>query len=542
MIKTILKNCTLIAATVLSFTGCTGAETAPVDTTIQSTETSNNASFAKASGYSDLYLDSTQLETFITTHGVADKRAADIRDFYQSRNYQFAWFTGDGLDEHGRAFWNLHNNFLNYTQDSSLFNKDLHQKMEVLVNDEAEAGLNENEIKELELSLTEHFFQYASYAFTGSVDPKDLKWYIPRKKLNAVTLLDSLIASNGENLDKWEPVNESYKKMRTGLMRYYQMEKRGGWSPITGDKKVYKQGDSSATVQQIKERLRLSGDYTSADGSPYFTNELDVAVKKAQQRFGLAQDGVVGPATLRALNIPVTERIEQMLLNMERMRWMPQHDEGKRLVANIPEYKLHVYEGTKKMFDMPVVVGKAAHKTVVFNDQLKHVVFSPYWNIPASIVRDEILPAMRRNGNYLAQNNMERTGTRNGLPVIRQKPGGDNSLGRVKFIFPNSYAIYFHDTPAKSLFSQNKRAFSHGCIRVAEPKRLASYLLEDQSEWNDNSITTAMHADSEKWVSVSKPVSVAITYFTSWVDEEGQVHFREDIYGHDKALAERLFN
>ena len=337
-------------------------------------------------------------------------------------------------------------------------------------------------------------------------------------------------------------MNQQYKQLRQQLTRYYKIEKSGGWPEISGVQKVYKQGDSAAAVRQLKERLRQSGDYIDSDTSILFTTSLKDALQAAQQRFGLKPDGVAGPATLRALNKPVTDRIKQMLVNMERMRWMPASGEGKRLVANIPEYKLHVYEGAKKVFDMRIVVGKAANKTVVFNDQMKHIVFSPYWNIPASIVRNEILPAMQRNSGYLSQKNMEQTGTRNGLPVIRQKPGGSNSLGRVKFLFPNSYAIYFHYTPARSLFGRNKRAFSHGCIRLAEPQKLAVYLLQDQQAWDESRISSAMNAGTEKWVNLTEPVPVAITYFTSWADNDGQVHFREDIYGHDKALAERLFN
>ena len=541
MIKKRLKYYTLILYALLSFTGCTGAGTARDEKTHLSRESSSNLAYAEAPGYSDLYLDSLVVEQYISKHAVLEAKADNIRDFYQNRSYQYAWFAGDGLDEHGRAFWNLHNNFLNYSQDSSLFERELHRKMELLVNDEEEATFTQEEVRELELSLTGHFFDYAKHAFTGTVDPKSLQWYIPRKRLNAVSLLDSLVATNGENLDQWEPVNREYKQMRTALMRYYKIEKEGGWQEISGDEKVYRQGDSSAAVQLLKERLRISGDYNTADTSALFTPALRAAVQTSQRRFGLKQDGVVGPATLRALNKPVTDRIQQMLVNMERMRWMPAHDAGRRLVANIPEYKLHVYEGNRKVFDMRIVVGKAANKTVGFNDKLKHIVFSPYWNIPASIVRKEILPAMQRNPAYLAQKNMEQTGTRNGLPVIRQKPGGNNSLGRVKFLFPNSYAIYFHDTPAKSLFDQNKRAFSHGCIRLAEPTRLATYLLQDNPSWNESRITQAMFAEKEKWVDVQEPVSVAITYFTSWVDEEGSVHFREDIYGHDRELAARLF-
>ena len=167
---------------------------------------------------------------------------------------------------------------------------------------------------------------------------------------------------------------------------------------------------------------------------------------------------------------------------MERLKNFPAITSGTRLVANIPEFKLHVYEGDREVFNMAIVVGTESNKTVIFDDEMKHIVFSPYWNVPPSIVQNEILPAVRKNRNYLRQNNYEQTGTEDGLPVIRQKPGRMNSLGLVKFVFPNSHAIYFHDTPAKSLFSVRKRTFSHGCIRLAEPFKLAQYLLRN-TEW-----------------------------------------------------------
>ncbi len=195
----------------------------------------------------------------------------------------------------------------------------------------------------------------------------------------------------------------------------------------------------------------------------------------------------------------------------------------------------------KKIFDMDIVVGTSANHTVIFNDTLKYVVFSPYWNIPRSIVRNEILPGIRKNQNYLASKNMEQTGFSNGLPVIRQRPGGNNALGRVKFIFPNSYSIYFHDTPSKSLFEKKERAFSHGCVRLAEPEKMAQYLLRNEAKWTKNEIRKAMNSSKEKWVALKEPVPVLITYFTSWISTDGLLNFREDIYDHDKKMAERLF-
>ena len=223
------------------------------------------------------------------------------------------------------------------------------------------------------------------------------------------------------------------------------------------------------------------------------------------------------------------------------MRWMPTKPSGKLIVVNIPEFVLHVYEEKKKAFDMNVVVGKEGHNTVSFNGNLSTIVFSPYWNVPPSIVKNEILPKMRANKHYLAHQQMEQTGTDGGLPVIRQKPGDKNSLGHVKFLFPNSFNIYFHDTPAKSLFSQDKRAYSHGCIRLAEPEKMAAYLLRDDAAWTPEKITEAMNQDKEQYVKLKKPVPVMISYYTAWVGEDGLLNFRDDIYQHDANLMKKMF-
>ena len=186
---------------------------------------------------------------------------------------------------------------------------------------------------------------------------------------------------------------------------------------------------------------------------------------------------------------------------------------------------------------MNIVVGSTAHNTVIFTGTLKYIVFSPYWNVPPSILKKEILPAIKRNKNYLAAHNMEWNG--NG---VRQKPGPNNSLGLVKFLFPNAYNIYLHDTPAKSLFGEDRRAFSHGCIRLSEPPRLARFLLRNDSNWDSLKIVRAMNARKEQYVTVKETVPVYIGYFTAWVDREGKLNFRDDIYGHDQKMAARMFN
>ena len=242
------------------------------------------------------------------------------------------------------------------------------------------------------------------------------------------------------------------------------------------------------------------------------------------------------------MNVPVVNRIEQILMNMDRMRWMATPSEGNLIRVNIPEFELHAYEGKRKVFDMDVVVGKEGHNTMIFNGDLNQVVFSPYWNLPSSIVQKEILPEMEKNPDYLAQQDMEITGKdEDGVPVIRQDPGDKNALGKVKFLFPNSFNIYFHDTPAKALFEKDRRAYSHGCIRLKDPEKMAEYVLRDQPEWTTEKIEDAMNSGHEKWVKVKDPIPVVVTYYTAWVDDNGKLNFRPDIYGHDAEQAGKMF-
>jgi murein L,D-transpeptidase YcbB/YkuD len=330
--------------------------------------------------------------------------------------------------------------------------------------------------------------------------------------------------------------------LKNKLIIYYEIDKKGGWDSINLKNKAYRVGDSAEVILALKKRLSITGDYAGETTSLKFTEQLKLGLLHAQERLGLNADGVLGKSAANELNVSVKDRIEQMLINMERLKWMPNESSGVRLVANIPEFTLHVFNGNQQDFSMKIVVGKAGHNTVIFTDSLSYIVFNPYWNIPQSIVRNEILPAMRRNGNYLRRNNMELTGTSNGLPVIRQKPGPKNSLGRVKFIFPNNYNIYFHDTPAKTLFDLQDRAFSHGCIRLGEPEKLADYLLKDNPDWPTSKIHDMMvNGGKNTWVKLKEKIPVYLVYFTAWVTKDGALNFRDDIYGHDAKMKELMF-
>jgi murein L,D-transpeptidase YcbB/YkuD len=522
----------LVMATITACNNSSGKQNLPVkrDTTI-----------TKTSAYSSLNLDSTLLEKYISNNELESSMAEKMRDFYKNRNYHFAWFSPDGLTEQARTFYNLHNTYIKADEDTSHYDRQLDSTMEKLMNDDSFI-LPPQEVTQTELHLTEHFFKFTKVAYEGTIDPSELQWHIPKRKIDAVSLLDSLMAKNGAKLEDWEPVNRLYPLLERKLVDYYNIDKTGGWPSIDLNKKAYRVGDSAEAIPALKKRLTITGDYAGEDSSIYFTNALELGLQHAQKRLGLNPDGVLGNQTIQELNVPVKTRIEQMLINMERLKWMPNEGSGVRLVANIPEFRLHVLNGDTEEFSMKIVVGKAGHNTVIFTDSLEYIVFNPYWNIPESIVRNEIVPSMRRKRNYLSRNNMEQTGYSNGLPVIRQMPGPSNSLGMVKFIFPNNYNIYFHDTPAKSLFDLQDRAFSHGCVRLGEPERLAEYLLRDNQDWPESKIHDMMtFGGKNTWVKLKNKIPVYLVYFTAWVGKDGVLNFRDDIYGHDGKMRDMMF-
>ena len=333
----------------------------------------------------------------------------------------------------------------------------------------------------------------------------------------------------------------AYRGLKEKLAVYYEIVKNGGWPKIELTKKTLKKGESAPEIVAIKKRLRLTGDLKVADSSEVFNDTLEAAIKAFEERFGLTPSGKITESLITAMNVPAKYRLEQILMNMDRMRWLAPNQNGRLIVVNIPEFKMHVNENGERVFDMVVVVGKEGHNTMMFNGDLNQVVFSPHWNVPESIVKNEILPAMDNNPDYLASQNMEIVKNDGDYPVIRQLPGPGNALGKVKFLFPNSFNIYFHDTPSKSLFERDKRAFSHGCIRLKEPEKFANYVLKDQPEWTPEKISAAMNSGTEKFVKVKDPIPVVITYYTAWVDEQGMLHFRDDIYGHDARLAKKMF-
>lgn len=489
-----------------------------------------------ATRYTSLTIDTPTLSRFIRNEVRDAGDARRIRAFYAGRNYQYAWFDEQGLTEQGAAFWNIHQMLAAKLGDTSAFERELGRNMTALIDDDG-PPLSRFEWPKTELRLTSEFFRYLSRLFNTKIRPEEMQWYIPRRKIDPKAMLDSFLAGGHPEL---KPLNRFYYRLLDKMEQYVAIAKKGGWPTIPLVKKPLASGSSNPVITLLKQRLQITGDLTADDTGPLFTDNLYAAIIRVQRCFGMKETGVIDDRLIKQLDVPVEQRIETMDINLKRAQWLPE-ESPDFLVANIPEFRLHVFENNKPAFSMPVVVGKAAHKTVIFSDTLKYIVFSPYWNVPPSIVRNEMVPAMKKDRGYLARHNLEITGYSNGLPVIRQKPGRDNSLGRVKFLFPNRFNIYFHDTPAKSLFEKETRAFSHGCVRLGEPIKLAAWLLRDDRSWTHEKILAAMDQTKEKWVRLDHPIPVFIVYFTAWVTSDGQLNFRNDIYGHDRRMAKHLF-
>src|SRR4051794_33193379 len=489
--------------------------------------------------FNNFFLDSAQLKKFLSAHAEFKNYKRQFIDFYKERNYEYAWFDSSGLGEQAGNFINLLNSTISNFGDSSFYNKKLYTAYTGFTNGNSTKHIY-SEVENTELLLTGQFFSYADKIYQGTdSDVASLGWFIPRKKIDVAAILDSVIVSK-KQADEFAPVGEQYKKLQSFIPIYFSLQKIN-WDSISKPQTLLHVRDKHKIILKIKDRLNTLGDLKINDSTKIFDTALLTAVKKFQHRMGLDVDGVIGAKMIDELNVTPAQRIQQIFVNLERLRWMPSVSEPKRIFVNIPEYKMYVYDSGKLNFTMNVIVGTTANSTVIFSGNLKYIVFSPSWRVPVKIVRTEILPEMKKDTGYLRKHNMERIGGPDTLPSIRQKPGDDNSLGRVKFLFPNNYDIYFHDTLNKDLFTASSRSFSHGCIRVGEPKHLAQFLLQSDTSWNSYRIDTCMNATKETWVGLQHSVPVVIGYFTAWVDINGDLNFRKDIYGHDEKLANKLF-
>jgi L,D-transpeptidase YcbB len=420
-----------------------------------------------------------------------------------------------------------------------------------------------------DLALTVCAMRYISDLHIGRVNPKRVAFFIddePRKLDLAEFLKEHVVNAPDLSgaLAQVEPPYPVYHRTIQALQNYIEFAKEDDGEQLPAVKKAIAPGQPYAGRERLARLLRLVGDLPPAANvapdSLIYDGALVDAVKSFQRRFGRDPSGMIDAQTLADLNVPLRRRVQQMQLMLERLRWLPSSYEEAPIVVNIPEFRLRGYD---KHFNvgvtMKVVVGKAlGHDTPVFTDTMQYVVFRPYWEVPPSITRAELIPHIVRDPDYLAQKDFEVVdlhqnvitvgtvsgeviaGLRSGTLSIRQRPGPKNSLGLAKFVFPNSYNVYMHDTPATEFFARSRRDFSHGCVRLEHPTELAAWVLRNNPGWSPERIQAAMNGTTTQQVRLAHPIPVLIVYGTVIVLEDGLVHFYDDIYGHDTALEKAL--
>jgi len=484
---------------------------------------------------SKIPFDSTQVAPFYLKFPELVKYEKEVKAIYRKYHFQTIWLAEKGVVEFGHS---LYSKVKALEAEGVPSTFPYEAKLDGVFDDEIENTLTD---QETELMLTNLFVFYAGKVYKG-MDEKtttDIGWLLPRKPLSYTVLLDSIFASKNLANDESKFVLKQYYKLKTVLQQYREIEKKGGWSPIESDPKIkaYKPGDSAKAIRQIREYLFITNDIKQDNGSSKYDVELMTAIKKYQARNGFKPTTTITQTHIKQMNRPIGDRIKQIIVNMERCRWIdPEIVNSKELVVvNIPSYLLNFYEAGKSILESPVVVGKSNSKTVIFSGNMSYIAFSPYWNVPQSIINKEVKPGMAKNPNYLEAHNME---WNNGQ--VRQKPGIRNSLGLIKFMFPNAQNIYLHDTPSKSLFERETRAFSHGCIRVKKARELALTILKDDKNWTPAKIDAAMNAGKESTYSLQRKIPVYIGYFTAWVNDNGEINFYDDIYKRDENLYKLL--
>ena len=515
-----------------------------------------NSNIYSKQDYSDLTLNQVAIDSFFVANPESNSIKDEVIKFYKNRNYQCAWFNKTGMTQAVPNFYNQLQNYSSDFNDKQFYNPQLDTLITLIKTNKVDSKVNLINNKSLELLLTTTFFKYSKKVYGGIIkNPHNLDWFIPKNKKNYQVVLDSLVISDNKNISK-EPVNQYYIKLIEKLRQYRDIQKKGGFPIVITDKKTLKLNQIDSCLPKVKQHLFLTKDLQNNDNSQVFTKELELAVINFQKRLGLGENGKIDKQTLIELNKPVDFRINQMMVNLERLRWIPVEMGKEFLLVNVPEFKLHVFENGKEIWLTNIVVGKDAKQTSIFKGNISKIILNPYWNVPNSIINEEILPALKRNPAYLTKNNMEvlsgehivnasrinwKKYEKNIPFTIRQKPGKDNALGKMKFLFPNNFSIYLHDTPTKSLFNRTKRDFSHGCIRVENPMKLALYFLKNNKEWNQVKIDSILTTGKEFDISIKPTIPVYIAYFTAWVDNQGNLNFRNDIYDLDAALAKEIF-
>lgn len=485
--------------------------------------------------------------------------------FYERRVYQPAWTDSQGPLPQTETLLNA----IRHADREGLRPGDYHlEKIEAILSELHQTPKlweqpHPRQLVDLDLLLTDAFLIYGSHLLAGRINPEqiDPQWFANRREADLAQLLEDALSSNQieETLAALLPAYAGYTRLRDTLAIYRKFAETGGWPTVPSGSKL-RQGDRSERIPLLRQRLAAEGFLTNvgADDQTLFDNDVEQALKKFQMQNGLETDGILGTQTLQALNISADQRVRQIVVNMERWRWLPQNLGDRYILVNIASFNLDVLEQETPVLNMRVVAGKSYRKTPVFSDKITYLVINPYWGVPDTIAKKDILPKQKKDPNFLMNQKIRvfegwGANTREIDPSIidwnnvtaanltyrfKQDPGPQNALGRIKFMFPNQFDVYLHDTPSKELFAKARRDFSSGCIRIEKPVELAEYLLRKHPDWPSEKIRSTLSGSdfTTQTVKLPEPVNIHILYWTVWVGKDDRIHFGPDIYDRDTAL------
>ena len=493
----------------------------------------------------------------ISADGIILFSQIELPKIYRNSNYEVIW-----ADKKNRN--DLIESLLK-SEEEGLLPNDYHlERISKILANTKYRKLKDSDAANLDMLLTDALMLYASHLVSGKVEQSQLrsKWDVDiNQRPKGIDSLVSVTLKN-DNI-KWaiqglKPQHYFYLLMKQDLKTYKEIARNGGWPKIPVIDKLEK-GDKDKRIPIIRKYLEINKDLVSSkvDGISLFDDELEVAVKKFQERHNLTADGIIGKGTLEQMNVSVEDRIDQIRINLERSRWVMHHPGDDFLMVNIAGFKVRRIKNKKEIFHSRVIVGKYHKSTPIFKDSMQYIILNPTWTLPYSIATSETLPKLKKDPGYLAAKHMiimDRSGkvldpnkinfheySAGNFPfTVRQKAGPWNALGQVKFIFPNKNAIYLHDTPSRSLFSKQDRAFSHGCIRTEDKWELLMSLMDDPDVWNMDKINEILDSGETTRIDLPKPIPIYLLYWTTGVDRKGKVYFIKDVYKRDPAVLKAL--
>ena len=514
---------------------------------------------ADSINFIQIYIDSIQIGRENRILGESIHAEIALPEFYAKQNYQLVF-----KDEYIKSeaiialitSWKEGLNPKDYHLESIL---KLHSYLEDHPEDQKKKAV-------FDILLSDGLIVYAYQLYKGKLDPESLypTWNFFSRTLPENSIDQLIIAINENKIEsflvKLPPQTRDYQGMRSGILKYNNIISMGSWESLPEISNSIKPYENSYLMPLLRDRLSLEGFDIASDSSFYYDENLLTQVKLFQATSGLEPDGVIGKNTIKALNESADSKLNKLRVNMERSRWVEGDEMEEFFIVNIAKYQLYYSDSGKVTYSSKVMVGTDEKQTPVFRDKMEYIVFNPTWTLPQSIASKETLPKLKQDSLYLKKNNMHIINSKGEILsdsgivwsnytsdyfpfIIRQEPGPGNALGRVKFLFPNNYAIYLHDTPSKSLFAKEERAFSHGCIRVQNPLDLAEFILQKQdANWTMDSIKTIIADKETHTVRLKKSIPIYIMYWTAGVDEYDRLFFVPDVYGRDERILKALGN